>query len=70
MSREYFAARARAQSDVQISTATIIGLERARTIELITAKICFDHLETGKCDHAACYELTDLIHKVRTGAVK
>lgn len=38
--------------------------ERSAIIKMVNDKICFNHLELGKCDHASCYELFDLVKKI------
>ena len=38
--------------------------ERQRFTEAMTARVCFDHLKRGNCDHPSCFELSDLIKKL------
>lgn len=46
--------------------------ERERIIELIERRICFDALadDDGRCSHhgGKCYDLRELINRLKTGA--
>lgn len=41
-------------------------LRDAIFIQKMRNLICFDHL-AGSCDHAACYQLSDLIRSIESG---
>ena len=44
-----------------------IAAERKIVINYINRFICFDNLEHGTCDHAACYALKNLVHDLVAG---
>ncbi len=37
-----------------------IKAERERNLKLIREAMCYDHQTLGRCDHIACYDLSDL----------
>lgn len=37
-----------------------IKAERDRNLKLIREAMCYDHQTLGRCDHIACYDLSDL----------
>lgn len=47
----------------EMKLAAIAG-ERDKIVALLASKICFDFMKLGKCDHSACYEITDIIIRI------
>jgi hypothetical protein len=47
----------------EMKQAAIAG-ERDKIVQLMASKICFDFMKLGKCDHSACYEITDIIIRI------
>lgn len=39
--------------------------ERKRLVELLTARVCFDHLETNDCTHSQCFNNMDMVARLR-----
>ena len=39
--------------------------ERKRLIEMLTARVCFDHLEGNNCTHNACFNNMDMVAKLK-----
>lgn len=44
--------------------------ERLSMLTMLSRKVCFDHLETHNCDHAACFELMDLHRKINLSLIE
>lgn len=38
-----------------------------RVIELLEARICFDHKKNKKCEHAVCFNNSELVAIVKKG---
>lgn len=54
------------QAEDMVVEAVTHGIlrERKRITKLAQDAICFDHIETANCDHAACFALDRLIAKI------